>query len=339
MKNNHRLLKYIQVIIGLLIILTNSCKKEDDNNTPPTSKLAVLTTSNVINISYNSARCGGKITSDGGAKVTARGVCFSLFTEPTIADNKTVNGTDTGSYTSVLTGLKAKTKYYVRAYATNSVGTAYGSVLSFNTSDYYITGNGVTDIDGNKYTSIILGSQEWTVENLKVTRYQNGDTIPYISDNTEWFSIINGACCDYENDSANTITYGKLYNFFAVNDPRFICPTGWHVPIDAEWSILSNYLGGQNVAGGKLKESGTSHWMSPNMWATNVSGFTALPGGIRSSINGIFNYLGEEGDWWTSTEDDESNAWEWYLLFNDSTATNHYYDKNLGLSVRCIKNK
>lgn len=330
---------YFLTIVGLFLLITNSCKKEDDPIPKPIVSLSVLTTTTITNISYGSARCGGRITSDGGAKVTARGVCYGLTSEPTISDNKTINGTDTGSYYSAINGLTPNTKYYVRAYATNSAGTAYGNVINFTTTDYFTQGGGVKDIDGNKYTSIILGTQEWMVENLKVTRYNNGDTIPNVTDNTEWMNLSSGACCDYENKVLNSSIYGKLYNFFAVDDTRFLCPSGWHVPTHAEWTTLITYLGGETVAGGKLKEAGTTHWLSPNNGATNESGLTALPAGIRGSFGGSYNYIGEEADWWSSSEDDESNAWESFILFNNSTITTHYYDKKLGLSVRCIKNK
>ena len=325
------------LILGLIFGLSNGCRKEE--GFIPIQSLPVLTTTAVSSILYNSARCGGNISSNGGAAIIARGVCFGLNSEPTIADSKTINGTDTGIFTSIMGNLTAKTKYYVRAYATNNVGTAYGNIFSFTTSDLYIQGSGATDIDVNVYTTIILGSQEWFVENLKSTRYRNGDTIPNITDNTLWSNLATDACCDYENKPSNSVIYGKLYNFYAVDDFRNICPVGWHVPSNAEWTILINYLGGESEAGGKLKEVGTAHWLSPNLGATNESGFSALPGGIRGSFAGLYSYITEEGDWWTSTEDDEANAWERYVGFDNNTVTSHYYDKKLGLSVRCIKNK
>jgi uncharacterized protein (TIGR02145 family) len=339
MKFNQLKLSFLLLLLVFIISMISSCKEDDPAVIPPEPTLPVLTTVAVTNISATAARSGGKISNDGGSKVTARGVCFGLNADPVITGGKTINGSDTGSFISIISGLKANTLYYVRAYATNSKGTAYGNTFIFNTTVYFLPGNGVTDIDGNYYTSVILSSQEWMGENLKVSRYQNGDSITKITDNNVWTSLTEGAYCDYGNDPANSITYGKLYNFYAVDDIRYLCPAGWHVPTHDEWTTLINYLGGETNAGGRMKEAGTIHWMSPNTAATNESGFNALPAGLRGSFVGTYNYLNEETDWWSSTEDDETNAWETYLIFNNSSATTHYYDKNLGLSVRCIKNK
>jgi uncharacterized protein (TIGR02145 family) len=330
---------YPLLLSGFFLSVTFSCKDDINSVNPIIINLPELTTRPVTNISWNVARSGGSITTDGGAKITVKGVCYSEKGEPTIADLKTSNGTDTAGFISFLGGLKANTLYYVRAYATNSKGTAYGNTVTFATTTYFTQGTGAIDIDGNHYTSIILGSQEWMVENLKVTRYQNGDTIPNVTANTAWLNLTDGACCDYDNNPLNSALYGKLYNFYVVDDSRYLCPAGWHVPTNDEWTTLTTYLGGENVSGGKMKETGTGHWLSPNNGATNESGFTALPAGIRGSFVATFNYIGEEADWWSSTEDDASNAWERFILFNDSIVNSHYYDKKLGLSVRCIKNK
>jgi uncharacterized protein (TIGR02145 family) len=194
----------------------------------------------------------------------------------------------------------------------------------------------VTDIDGNEYNIVTIGTQEWMVQNLKTTKYRNGDQIINITDNSEWSSITTGAYCNYENNANNTNIYGRLYNWNAVNDSRNIAPLGWHVATDADWETLIEFLGGENIAGGKLKEAGTTHWGSPNTGATNESGFTALPGGERWT-DGSFDDLGNFGYWWTATSNDITKA---YFYYPDDDIPNIYRktgDKISGLSVRCIK--
>jgi uncharacterized protein (TIGR02145 family) len=311
-------------LFGVLLILTNACKKDDDSNLIP-----VLTTSAELNIMVTSATGGGNITSDGGVTVTSRGVCWSTDITPTISDNHTTDGAGIGSFTSNITGLTENTRYYVRAYATNSKGTGYGGAISFITA-------AVADIDGNIYHSITIGSQVWLLENLKTTKYNNGDPIPNITSNTGWLHLTTGAYCSYDNNDSNATTYGLLYNRYAVFDSRNIAPTGWHVASDEEWTILSDYLGGDSIAGGKLKETGTTHWISPNTGATNETGFTGLPGGFRHK-SGDFDDIGRSGSWWTLGLDNEGHCWERWL-YNDSPEVDRSLDDEaLGFSVRCIK--
>ncbi|MCX6247713.1 MAG: fibrobacter succinogenes major paralogous domain-containing protein [Bacteroidetes bacterium] len=183
----------------------------------------------------------------------------------------------------------------------------------------------VTDIDGNVYNTVKIGSQLWMAENLKTTRYRNGDPITHVTDNTQWSNLLTGAYCDYN------LIYGRLYNWYAVSDGRHICPAGWHVPTDAEWTQLQAFLGGFDVAGGKMKEAGTIHWNGPNTGATNESGFTALPGRMRS-WDGSFSSIGIYANLWSSTE-----SWGWYVFYN-STYFGHGTSKNVeGFSVRCLK--
>ncbi len=206
----------------------------------------------------------------------------------------------------------------------------------------FIPGNGATDIDGNTYTSIIINGQEWMQQNLAVTKYRNGDPIPTGLSNTTWQNTTNGAYAIYNNDAANNTLYGKLYNWYGVNDSRGVCPTGWHVPSDAEWSTFINYLdpsadGGHNgnIAGGKMKA--TTGWNSPNTGATNESGFTGLPGGYRG-FNGSYNSIGDYGFWWSSSEYDSSLAFYRYLDFDYYGVYRGYgTDKQNGFSVRCVR--
>jgi uncharacterized protein (TIGR02145 family) len=198
----------------------------------------------------------------------------------------------------------------------------------------------VTDIDGNVYHTVTIGTQVWMVENLKVTHYRNGDPIPNVTNGTVWNDLTTGAYCDYNNTPLNSTTYGKLYNFYPVADSRNLCPTGWHVPTNPEFQTLIDYLGGSSVAGGKMKETGTTHWQDPNTGATNSSGFTGLPGGFRwrgSSDN--FSWIGEAGYWWSATEQDATFAWHRYLRCNSAEINllDYSYHKSYGFSVRCIK--
>jgi uncharacterized protein (TIGR02145 family) len=316
-------------IFFIAIFMFFSCEK---NPTESTVNVPEVTTADVSEITQTTAQCGGTITSNGGATVTARGVCCSTNQTPTVADNKTTDGTGTGTFTSNITGLTAETTYYVRAYATNSEGTGYGSAKSFTTEEVQ-TGT-VTDIDGNTYQTVKIGDQRWMSENLKVTHYRNGDSIPNVID--RWYGLTIGVYCNYDFDTNNAVTYGSLYNWYAVNDSRNIAPEGWHIPSDNEWQTLVDYLGGDLVAGGKMKETGTTHWHNPNTGATNESGFSALPGGFRNNL-GDFWDMGTYADFWSSTAYSSGVAW-YRKLGNASSGVGRYNIlKEIGFSVRCIR--
>ncbi len=206
------------------------------------------------------------------------------------------------------------------------------------------TNGTMTDQQDNVYKTIVIGTQEWMAENLKTTIYRNGEAIANVIDGIQWAGLTTSAWCYYNNDSQYDCPYGKLYNWYAVADPRNVCPIGWHVPTDAEWSDLINYLdpnadGGNiypNVAGGKLKSTGLEYWLSPNQDATNESGFSGLPAGGRGDSGG-FNPIGGDGFWWSSTENDTSNAWLRYLYAFNGNAYRFSYFKAYGFSVRCIR--
>jgi len=300
-----------------------------------TSSVLTVTTDPITKLNETDATGGGVVVSDGGNTVTARGVCWSTSVNPSLFDPHTVNGSGTGDFTSHIAGLCLNTTYYVRAYATNSTGTVYGNQISFLTP--FGTGQTVTDVDGNLYHTITIGTQVWMLENLKTMHYRNGDAI-LVSDGSHWGGLTTGAYCNYNDDSVTANTYGRLYNWYATSDIRNICPCGWHVPTDDEWSQLVSFLGGAAVAGGALKESGTSHWASPNTGATDSSGFTALPAGYRL-YDGSFNDLTKIGLFWTSTTYSTKYSY-YYQLSNTSNAI---YPTNQGLiytgmSVRCVKN-
>jgi uncharacterized protein (TIGR02145 family) len=314
---------------------------------------ATLTTLAIGNITATGATSGGSITNDGGTPITQRGICWATTQNPTTANNTAVAGTGTGSFTANLTGLTANTTYYVRAYAINTAGTAYGNQLSFTTSsgssstgdpfNPNLTYGSVTDQDNNTYKTIQIGTQTWMAENLRTTRYRNGTAIPNITDNTQWQNNTTGAWSYYNNDANNNVPYGKLYNWYAVNNTNQLCPTDWHVPSDAEWTTLINFLdsnadGGNNsnTAGGKMKSIGTQYWFSPNTSATNSCGWSGLAGGGRY-YNGIFLYVGSDGFWWSSTQSSTLYAWYRTLYYSLGGIDRDYYAKAYGVSVRCVK--
>ena len=208
-------------------------------------------------------------------------------------------------------------------------------------------GGGVTDIDGNLYNSVIIGTQEWMKENLNVSKYSDGTIIPQVTDPTAWANLTTGAWCYYNNDPANGAIYGKLYNWYAVagihdNDTttpnKVLAPVGWHIPTDTEWTTLTTFLGGESVAGGKLKSTGTNLWISPNLGATNISAFTGLPGSYRSLGGGFpFSGIGDRGNWWSSTELTTINAWYRTLNYCCGEVGTFNGDKKYGSSVRCIR--
>ena len=198
----------------------------------------------------------------------------------------------------------------------------------------------VEDIDGNVYKTVKIGTQCWMKSNLKVSRYTNGDAIPTDMDNEQWSRTEEGAYAIYEDDPANDALYGKLYNHYAVTDDRGLCPTGWHVPSDEEWTTLEDFLGGSKVAGGKLKSTAKQPtpggWDFPNRGATNSSGFSAPPGGLRTS-NGDCSSMTYLGCWRSSSVSSASYAWSRNLLYNDSDIFRDFYNRPYGFSVRCCR--
>jgi len=192
------------------------------------------------------------------------------------------------------------------------------------------------DIDGNTYKTVKIGGQLWMAENLKVTHYRNGDAIPNVANKGEWYYFGIGAYCNYDDDEGNVATYGRLYNWYAVDNICNIAPEGWHVPSESEWEILVNYLGGGRVAGGKMKETGFTHWTSPNTAATNESGFTALPGGYRRGDGDYLN-MGDDAVFWTSMEYNSTHAWFRNLRNLQPNVFRGNYYKLGGYSIRCVK--
>ena len=293
--------------------------------------LPVLNTTDVSLITVKSATSGGSVSNNGGAMITACGVCWNTSKNPTIADNKTSNNltgiTGTGYFTSNITGLNSNTIYYLRAYATNSAGTTYGGEVTFKTLESGI--GTVTDIDGNIYHTIAIGTQMWMVENLKTTKLNDGTSIPNVTEDPIRRTLLTPCYCWYKNDINYKNTYGAFYNWYTVNTGK-LAPTGWHIPTDAEWTTLTTFLGGSSIAGGKLKEPGTTHWTNPNNGATNESGFTA----IAARLGSISNY---EATWWSATENSAEGAYSRGLYSNQIYIERTGYVKNASLTVRCVK--
>lgn len=292
-----------------------------------------IITSAITSVTSSAASAGGSIVSGCGDIVTARGICWSLTSNPTIADSNTSDGSGSGAFSSNLSGLSTGILYYVRAYATTGTGTYYGNQMSF------MTLSSVLDYDGNSYTVIPIGTQSWLKENLKTGRLNDGSPIPLVTDGSTWSVYTTPAYCHYNTDVVTFNTYGALYNWYAVNSGK-LCPTGWHVPTYTDWLALIAFLGNTSDAGGKLKEAGTSHWTSPNTGATNEFGFTALPGGCDYT-GSTWNFfgVGSAAFWWSSTPTSDPKFI--YCPTLDFSTANllwaAYMSKSEGLSVRCIK--
>jgi uncharacterized protein (TIGR02145 family) len=315
---------YSLLVVGLILCLTGRCKKEE----PLT--LAELSTIAIKGITSTSVITGVSIFSDGGSFITARGVCWSETPNPTIFNNCTADGEGAGKFETTITGLTGGTVYFMRAYATNNKGTAYGNEFLFTTP--------LTDIDGNIYNIVTIGEQIWMTQNLRTTKFSDNSDIPQVTDNAAWSTISTPAFCWYKNDEfSNKQNYGALYNWFAVNTGK-LCPTGWHVPSEKEWMALTDNLGGEFIASGKLKEVGKEHWMDPNDGATNDYGFTALPGGYRTGLAaGSFRARGYLGYWWGSTEYDLTGARARLMTYDTREIARGTALKKNGYSVRCVR--
>ena len=301
-----------------------------------TSAVPIVKTINISTIASIFAYSGGTIISEGLDTVIKRGACWSTDRLPTLLNYKSADGTRAGSFTSSLTGLTANTTYYVRAYATNRIGTGYGNQLSFK------TGITIIDNDGNEYNTVIIGTQVWMLENLKTTRYNNGDLIgttgsPTLNISSEINPKYQWA---YNGDDNNVAVYGRLYSWYAFIDSRGIFPIGWHAPTYNEFVKLFMLIGSgddhQFTAGGAMKEVGTNHWLSPNYGANNNSGFTALPGGRRNE-DGKYGYLGKAAYFWMSDIPENNYGFGYSIWYDRGMVDNGGENKIRGLSVRCLK--
>lgn len=319
-------------------------------------QLATLSTAAIGSITANSAIGGGNITDDGGGSITGRGICWSTTLSPTIQDNHTDDGSGTGTYSSSMTGLSPETYYYVRSYAINSAGTAYGNEISFSTGK-------ITDADGNEYTTVEIGTQVWFVEDLETTTLYDGtklkaeNDIPLVTDNTEWSNLSSSAYCWYNNDQETYGSNGTLYNWYAVNSGK-LCPDGWHVATNSDWIVMIQFLidNGYNYDGStntpisenkvaKALASSSGWTSSANTGAVgnndfpgkiNVTGFTGKPSGYRR-YDGEFRDYGNYGYWWTSTSYSTEFAHYYEMIYSWDQVDYYEWDKRNGYSVRCVK--
>ncbi len=300
---------YPLALLGVLLALTSSCKK--DESPQSSKKEPIITWANPADISFGTLLSASQL-------------------------NATADVPGTFVYTPAI-----GTKLNVGANQNLKVDFSPTDAATYNTANKTVKINviistTVTDIDGNVYHTISIGTQVWMVENLKTTKYRNGDPIPNVTDGSTWLNNTTGAYCNYDNVLNNATLCGRLYNWYSVNDTRNICPSGWHVSTDAEWTVLTTFLGGENIAGGKLKETGNTHWQNPNTGATNESGFTALPGGYRLG-NGSFYDIGNYSSWWSSSEYSTFFAWFRYVRFDAGIIGIQYDAKISGNSVRCVE--
>jgi len=347
------------------------CVKEDETPTPPepTTSLPTITTTAASEITATTATAGGNVTADGGATVTARGICWSTSETPTVADNVTTDGTGTGSFASSITGLTANTTYYVRAYATNSEGTAYGEQVSFTTmEDTPVTpvdgqpcpgAATVTDYDNNTYNTVLIGEQCWMKENLKTTHYSDGTAIE-LGSNTSTETAYR--YCP-NNSSDNVATYGYLYNWKAVmhnssssatnpSGVQGICPTGWHVPSDGEWTQLTNYVKTQSAFHcGSSSDNIAKALASTSGWpigtetcavgstpsSNNATGFSGVTAGLYGSYG--YDLFGEYAGFWSATQSSSPYAYVRYLYYDSPYVYDNDYNKDDSYSVRCLKDE
>jgi len=295
-----------------------------------------VTTGPVSNIAALTASSGGNITYDGGATITSKGVCWSTSPLPDISDPHTSDGTGSGIFTSTIPNLNPATLYYLRAYASNGSWTVYGEEVSFRTK--------LSDIEGNLYNTVVIGTQTWMAENLRTTKYNNSAQIPNITDPTAWMNLTADGYCWYNNNVNNKPTYGALYRWYTIKAGA-LCPTGWHVPTDAEFNTLEMFLGLEpaqvDVWGWRGTDQG-SQIKSSTGWdgggnGTNSSGFNGLPGGYRAAASGAFYTMGSLTYWWTATEHDAVRGWYRRVDGTNNDIYKASTSKNGGKYIRCVK--
>jgi uncharacterized protein (TIGR02145 family) len=350
--NTEKMKKTYSLLLLLSTFIFMECQKTEISSIP------VLSTNAVSNVRFKSMTCGGNITSDGGSNITSRGIYWSKDMDLSDLDSMTIDGNGSGPFISSLRNLTPNEVYHIRAYAINIVGTGYGQQILSKAG--FITGETGTlnDIDGNPYPTIVIGRQVWMAENLKTTKFNDGTTIPTARENSSWDALTTPAYCWYNNDEAKYKSdYGALYNKYASNSDK-LCPTGWHVPSFEEWNEMCLFVKSYDihentfesvVSTGLLKEAGSKHWEGPNTGATNESGFTALPGGVRFTWpdGTAFRDINREASWWNSSPPSKiDNSYSWINLSSNNSeigilgsfASPDKKSEGTGMSIRCIKN-
>ena len=333
----------------LLAFIFQLCKKDEIK--------PILTTDPVFFIARTSAVCKGKILFEGPDSIIDYGFCWSTSDGPTLANKSMASQYLTDSIHGLnITGLNTNTTYYLRSYLTSTSGTSYGNQVSFTTKPATahtffnpdLTYHVISDIDGNSYKTIQIGTQEWMAENIKTSRLNDGTAIPLITDAEVWRYLKTPGYCWYENnESVFKNIYGAYYNWYAVNTEK-LCPTGWHVPNEDDWKVLKISLGMtpeqaamegfQGTIGSKIKETGTFNWVEGSSEANNESGFTALPGSCRLD-DGRFFGEGQGAGWWSATVSSNPYSWSHWVPCNKSWIhRSGMLGQTYGLNVRCIKN-
>lgn len=330
----------ILFLLQISLQILPGCKKKSSETGDPSAPVA--TTRPASNIGRGWATLYGTV--DPKNLITTVFFEFDTSTEyknSVAAVPDSINENKVSTVFANISGLNPSTEYHFRVKAVNEAGTTYGSDQTFITTspkEFIINFNEgisygiVTDYEGNTYRTVTIGTQTWMAENLRSLKLNDGTVIPFLQDYNSWASAEAPGYCWFDSDS---LGYGALYNWYTVNSGK-LCPTGWHVPTDEEWTTLVTFLGGVTLAGNKLKETGTSHWSPPNSGVTNESGFTALPGGYRVT-SGAFRNIRISGYWWTSTESLSTDAWYRSLNYNYSNIDRTGAGKKSGLSVRCIQ--
>lgn len=325
--------------------------------------LPILNISSIHNVTQTTAICEGSVLSDAGANVTERGFCWGFKPEPTIKNNPIKCNSGTGNFNDTIVGLNADMTFYVRAYAINANGVGYSNVQQITTLPDAGMANGVfnpnltygilTDVEGNTYQTITIGNQTWMAENLISTKFRNGENIPTITDNEKWRNLKTAAQSTYNNgnDSNSIHKFGRFYNYYAVVDSRNIAPAGWHVATDAEWTSLIDYLNSNLGISKSVAQALAAKidWTESNIQGAigcidsetyssinNSTGFCALPSGIRTNT-GEFNSLIKYSAWWTTKENNNYTSWFRSLNFYGLVPKQNFYNKEYGLSVRCVK--
>jgi uncharacterized protein (TIGR02145 family) len=339
MKKHTKLKLLSLVALFSMVMIFDSCKKKE--TTPIISTAPEATTSPASYIGQKWAVLNGVVNANNENSIASFEYDTTTAYGNTInAAKDTVSGNTSVLVSAGLSGLKANTTYHYRLKAVNSLGTAYGDDISFTTSadkvnillfNPDLTYGTVNDNDGNAYKTIKVGSQTWMAENLKTTKFNDNTPIPFVTEVSIWSALSTSAYTWYNNDS---ITYGALYNWYAVNTGK-LCPAGWHVPSDDEWTGLTTFLGGDSIAGDKIKETGTLHWLTPNTEATNESGLTGLPGGYRSNI-GSFGNIKQIGYWWSSTSFNSIDAYYRFISSFYKPVLRSNSSKRGGFSIRCV---
>ena len=343
------MMKKTAIFLSAFILVLAGCQKHewnnllDDKHTVPPPDLSFMS---ITDITQVSAVYTGMVEDNQVVDVAGVGISLSLtedFKNDTTLVNKDFRS---GQFFFAIKGLKPDTKYNIRAFvwyvlwpATTRADTVFEEVVSFTTLN--VSFGSVVDVDGNIYKTTQIGSQIWMAENLKVTRFNDGTEIPYVSDDPVWKETRTPAYCWANGDTANKAIYGALYNYYAIHASKNICPAGWHIPNYEELYSLISILGGEGKAGGILKEEGTAHWNNPNTGASNDVGFSALPGGYRLS-GGPFSGIGSRGYFWL--EDIQglilallSESGSIHLADGYPCCDEEWIRLSLGASVRCVR--